>query len=255
MSSYKRKRSAAYGYGLGYSPSGKLRSGPIMPVAVFKKRTTSRRAFVEGRDRVGGFYGRYAGRGGETKFHDVALNDAVVAAGLNVTASVNLIAQGITESTRVGRKCTLKSFHWRYRVSIPEQNAAATPLQGDSVRVILYIDKQCNGAAAAGTDILEAASLHSFRNLANSGRFVFLCDKVHTLNYLTLTNTQDVDTYDQGEVAREFQLNKTLDMPIEFNSTTGVIAEIRSNNLGVLLVGNNGIGAFASNIRLRFTDY
>ncbi len=85
-----------------------------------------RREFVPGRDRVGGYYGRYA-NGGELKFHDVDLVDAVVAAGFNVTETINIIAQGVTESTRVGRKCTIKSINWHWRVNLPAADAVAVP--------------------------------------------------------------------------------------------------------------------------------
>ncbi len=196
--------------------------------------------------------GRYAGRS-ELKFHDVDLTDAVVAAGTNVTASVNLIAQGITESTRIGRKCTLKSIGWRYRLLLPEVDAAATPLSGDNVRVIMYLDKQANGATAAGTDLLESADVHSFLNLANSGRFVVLLDKLYPMNYSTLAS-DGAGVVSQTRMSWEKTFFKTCNIPIEFSGVAGIITEIRSNNIGVILVGNTGEASFSSKIRLRFSD-
>ncbi len=219
----------------------------------YKSPYKRRKTFVPGRDRVGGFYGRYAGRNAELKFHDVDLDDAVVAQAGGLTATINIIAQGTTESERIGRKCTIRQVHWRYRLALPTQDAIATPASSDTCRVILYQDKQCNGATAAITDVLESADIHSFRNLANSGRFVILMDKMHTLTYQGLSSDA-ANVMNQGQVVREFTYNKTCSIPIEYNSTVGVITEIRSNNLGVLLISSSGVIGLNSKFRLRYSD-
>lgn len=133
---------------------------------------------VPGFTRTGGFFGRF-GQGGELKFHDVDLDDAVVAAGAVVTPSVCLIAQGVTESTRVGRKCTLKSINWRFSITLAPSTASANT--SDTIRVIMYVDKQANGATAANTDVLESASFLSFNNLSNKGRFRTLMDRIYDI--------------------------------------------------------------------------
>ncbi len=60
--------------------------------------------------------------------------------------------------------------------------------------------------------------------------------------------------YSCSEVEREGSFYKKCDMPIEFNNTTGAIAEIRSNNLGVMLGSSSGAAGFTSKFRLRFSD-
>ncbi len=233
--------------------AGKRKYSPEMQgVAIYKpyaRPYKRRRVFAPAQARRG----RYASRAGELKFHDVDLDDAVVAAGGAVTATVNIIPQGVTESQRIGRKCTIKMINWRYRLTLPEQDAVATPAESETVRVIMYIDKQCNGATAAVTDVLETADWQSFRNLANSGRFQFLMDKNYVMNYVTLAS-DGAGVVSQGRMVYEDTFYKKCDIPIEFNSTLGVIAEIRSNNIGVLLIPEQGVATFASKIRLRFSD-
>lgn len=219
----------------------------------YKKRKVGGRPFVAGRDRVGGYYGRFSGVRGELKFHDVDLNDAVVSGTGTVTASINLIPQGVTESERVGRKCTIKSVHWRYNLILPEQDAQATPENGDSIRIILFVDKQANGATAAVTDILETATIHSFKNLANQQRFVFLSDKLTSLNYNSLAS-DGAGVVSQSRFLVQYTMNKTCNLPIEFSGVTGAIGEIRSNNIGVLLISSSTIMKFDSKFRLRFSD-
>ncbi len=225
------------------------------PKTVYKKRRTGSSSFIPGVDRTGGYYGRYSGRDGELKFHDVDLDDAVVAIGGNVTPTINIIAQGVTESTRVGRKCTIKSMNWNWIIRLPESDAQATPAGGDSIRIIVYLDKQCNGAAASATDLLETDDFQSYRNLANSGRFVFLMDKMITLNYQGMAS-DGAGVVSQANFAKTGVFFKKCDIPIEYDNSAsdGTLATIRTNNLGVMIVGLSGTMTFFSKIRLRFSD-
>ncbi len=224
-------------------------------VSIPRTRRRASRPFRAGRDRVGGFYGRFA-NGGELKFHDIDVDDAVVSAAGTIqnTGSINLIPQNTTEITRIGRKCTIRKIQWRYQINLPEVVDAATPGGGDTCRVILYKDKQCNGATATVTGILESADYHSFYNLGNSGRFTIYMDRYHTLNYRTLTAAQNADTFEHSNVFLQGRFSKSVTCPLEFDSTAGALTEIRSNNLGVLLISSTGVCAFNSSFRLRFSD-
>ncbi len=189
------------------------------------------------------------------KFHDVDIDDAVIASGGNIIAngSVNLIAQGVTESQRVGRKCTITAIGWRFRIILPEQDAVATPASSDLIRVILYWDKQANGATAVNTDILESSNIFSFNNLANSGRFKTLMDRTYPINYLNLAS-DGAGVVSHGNVILQDSFYKKCNVPIEFSGATGALTEIRSNNIGVMVVGLNNIAGFTSKMRVRFAD-
>lgn len=209
-----------------------------------RPRLSYARKFVSGRSRTGGYYGRYnANVGSELKFHDLDVTDAVIAAGGVVTPSINLIAEGTTESSRLGRKCTIKNIGWKYRLTLP--STATETAMVDTVRIIIYLDKQANGAAAATTDVLETASFQSFNNLSNSSRFVTLMDRVHTLN----STSQDAAS---AEVNENYTFYKKCNIPLEFSNTSGVIGEVRSNNIGILMVCSGGFIGIASKMRVRF---
>lgn len=213
--------------------------------------------FVPGKDRVGGFYGRYSGGSsgaGERKFHDVDVDDATVSAGGTIAVdSLVKIAQGITESTRIGRKCTVKELHCRYQITLPTQDAVGTPVGGDTVRVIVYQDKQTNGATAAASDILETDDFQSFYNLANSSRFNILMDKNHTLDYMTLASDSG-GVVSSSATRSNHVFNKLCSVPVEYNAVSGSIGTIKSNNFGILLVGQTGVAGFNSKWRIRFSD-
>lgn len=236
---YKRKRSAAYSSG---------------PSTYKKRRKTSGPYVVPGKTRVGGYYGRF-GKSGELKFHDVDVTNASVANTGNIMnmGTINVIPQGVTESERVGRKCTIKTIQYRSDLKLPERDEQTTPPGGDIVRVIVYLDKQANGAAAAVTDILETADYNSYMNLSNSGRFVIMHDKFIPINYMALAGQAAGDSA-SSETLKQFSFYKRCNIPIEFSGTTGAIGEIRSNNLGILLISEAGNLSMDGKVRLRFSD-
>ncbi len=184
------------------------------------------------------------------KFHDVAITDAVVSATGTIQSDLLIIAQGVTESERVGRKCNIMNIGFCYNITLPTTNAEAAT--GDAVRVILYQDKQTNGAAAAVLDILNTAVFLSFNNLANKGRFRILMDRVHVIN--SSAGAYDGTTDRFAQQLDYYTFYKKCDVPIEYNSTTGAITEKRSNNFGLLLLSQGGFAGFSSQFRFRFSD-
>lgn len=208
--------------------------------------------FIPGKSRTGGFYGRYQPGGTEVKFHDIDIDDAVIeSTGSILLDSCNKIPQGVTEIQRIGRKCTITKIAWRYQLTLPVA-AAATGIPGDVIRIVLYLDKQCNGATANVLDIVNTDDWQSFNNLGNSGRFKILMDKTIDLNYIG--GVGDGAANDFSQVTRSGTFYKNCNIPIEFDATTGAITEIRSNNIGILLLGREGIAGFSSKMRLRFKD-
>ncbi len=199
------------------------------------------------RARAGRFKGRVSIS--ELKFHDLDIDDAVVAAGGNIAEDSCLtIAQGTTESERIGRKLTVHGINWRFKIAIP-----ATTTPGDSadvIRVMLYLDKQTNGATAAVLDIVETADYQSFNNLSNKSRFRILMDRTYSINAQSGRDTTI------GESIITDTLFKKVNIGVEYDNvaSTGVITTMRSNNIGVLLLGFSGLAGFSSKMRIRFSD-
>ncbi len=189
----------------------------------------------------------------ESKFLDSDKDDAVVASGGAITTSVNLVAQNATESGRIGRKITITKIQLAISLSLPISQDDADIPSGDVCRVICYIDKQTNGADATVTDILETGEYDSFRNLANATRFQFLMDQTWPLNRQVAmtdgTNTSGGPNVVRNLVRKYFNVR----IPIEFNSTTGAITEIRTNNVALLYITKNGLTALSNKVRIRYT--
>ncbi len=191
---------------------------------------------------------------GELKFHDLDIDDgSITQAGTIAEDSCVTIAQGTTESERLGRKITIRSINWRWDIV---KIASTSPSNGDEVvRVILYLDKQTNGATATTVGLLETDDYQSFNNLANKSRFRILMDRTYVLN--ALSGGGDGTVNDLYSMIISDSLYKKVSIPIEYDNslTTGVITTVRSNNIGVLLLSKTGaISQFASKMRLRFSD-
>lgn len=239
----KRQRDS----GASKSSTAKRRKTALAVLA--KGLGVSPKSIQPGMVRTGGSYGRYAGRNAELKFFDTATSFNIDATGeVPATGQLVLIPQGVTESTRVGRKCVIKSLQGRWDLLFsPGANATAT----STAVIYVVLDKQCNGAAAAATDVFTSTTLtQAMHNLSNSQRFVILKKMVVSFNPPAGAST----ALNNMLIHKEWY--KKCNIPLEFSSTTGAITELRSNNI-FLLAGayaTDDLISVAGNVRVRFSD-
>ncbi len=185
----------------------------------------------------------------ELKFHDVNVDDAVIATGGSIAqASINLIAQGTGDSERIGRKVFIAKLMWRYEIKLPSTTTVTDT--HDDVRLVLYVDKQCNGATAVVTDILISTNYQSFYKRSNLDRFVVLYDET-----VSLKASAGMATNGYGEVSETGEFETDLNLGIEYSGVNGVISEIRSTNIGLLTISAAGLAGLNSKIRLLYVDY
>ncbi len=210
-----------------------------------------------------GRYARYGGarkavyryapktRSGELKFFDTAFSSTIAATG-TILDSLNLIAQGTTENSLNGRKCTLRSI--KIQGAITAANSTLPASTSVRCRVIFYVDKQTNGATAAVLDLLETAVINSHKNLANQGRFIILSDTITPMNLYAGSGDGTTNTF--GEVQTIYDVYRKLNTPLEFSGTDGTIGTIRSNNIGMLAITDTAapVVNLAYTARVRFSD-
>lgn len=255
----------------------KRKHGATIPVRRFW-RSRAQQAYnslvpysQRGYRRTGGYFGRFNTGGAysrlrrnpfvrradvEKKFFDTTIVDATTGTTAEISASQNLIAQGSTESNRIGRKCIIKNIMCKGQVTLSVQDDTAVPVAPIKFRAMLVLDRQANGAVpTSSNDILETnTSINSFLNLANSRRFKILYQLVETL--LPSAGSGTGVTGDWAGDLKPFEFYKKVNIPLEFDSTTGAITEIKSNNLIWVYYRNDASGTvtFNSVTRLRFTD-
>lgn len=182
----------------------------------------------------------------EIKFLDVAVNHEVNTTGYDYCLSGLL--PGNTASTRIGSRVAIQSIQLSLKLT-PHATTAS-----DS-RVLLVVDRQANGAQAAGTDYLVSDSLTGLKNLASRMRFRTLMDKkVAGLPLATNSN------YGGG---RPLVIDKFVKfsspLSVDYNAgTAGTVADIITNNVFLHLVGSTAAGSGATltgNIRVRYSDF
>lgn len=192
-----------------------------------------------------------SGSGGasELKFFDTAISFMVDATGeVPATGQLVLIPQGVTESTRVGRSCVIKSLYFKGVVTFAP---AASANSLTNVYIYFVQDTQANGAAAAVTDVMTGSNLSTaLINLDNSQRFRILKKfQIHLESNAGVTTAYN-------STSRILEFYKKCHIPIDYSSTTGAISEIRSNNI-FMLAGTDGtddVAAVTGTVRVRFAD-
>ncbi len=211
-------------------------------------RRKSRKTFRPGFDRTSGYFTK--SNNFEKKFHDIATTDAVIAATWSFTAALLTIAQGTGESQRIGRKITITNIGWRFNFELPTSTAATQ--SADLIRMMLILDKQCNGAAPSVADVLEEDLLIGFNNLSNRKRFRTLMDRSYEIGANGMAG--DGTANDTALATIQDTFWKKCNIPIEYSGTAGTITEIKSNNILCLVVTTNGLAGLDGRMRFRYTD-
>lgn len=232
----------------------RARYAPDLPPRRKTKRVSrvSMVPIAPGFTRTGGSFGRYVGKDAELKFFDTTVSFTIDATGeVPATGQWNLIPQGVTESTRLGRKCTLRSIAFRGTAQyVP--GAAAT--MNDVAFIYVVLDRQCNGAAAAVTDVLTGANIPSAMiNLENEMRFKIL--KKIRLVYNAQAGVSTA--YDSQIKSIDFALKCNIPLEFDNSAATGALTTIRSNNVFILAGtagGSDDLIGVSGTARVRFSD-
>ncbi len=208
--------------------------------------------------RRSGFYKRFGthlGNGGELKFLDTVMNDALVTGTvwLYINGNLSALTQGTAPTERIGRKWTLKIIHFKWFVDFI-QVTNFTAQSAETLRIVLYIDKQCNGAVADAGQMWSSDDVFTWRQLENTGRFRILFDKIITMHCPSAGGASTTANFHNG-AHRYGEFHKKLYLPIEQSSTTNAISTVRSNCLGCCICAEHGsLVAFNGEIRLRYSD-
>lgn len=180
----------------------------------------------------------------EKKYFDVSSGGS-----LSSTQIIPLFypAQGDGGSDRDGISARLKQVDVRIQLYNPSGGSAMTYF--NQVRVLLILDKQCNGSNPTITNILASDnSMTAHRNLALATRFRTFYDRVHKVT----TSTQD-------PASNKFiHLHKTLNLKTIFTGSSSSVSDISTYNLLLVLIpdstGAGSLPDYAYSSRCRFVD-
>lgn len=225
----------------------------------YKRRRYNRAAIPyrsRGYLRSGGSYGRYKGAYGEMKWNDVNISAIDPVVGGTISQPLPDIANGTNDQSRIGKRIVLRKIEGRCYCR-PQNVYGVTVSSPLSITVILLLDTQCNGSLPSVADILNTGAAHiqlAYNNLDNSARF-------RTLKRWTFTPQLQLvwngTTYQGIQQPVMFSYMKKCRIPIEYSGTSGVVGEIRSNNLVMLTISNFSTSSQMRmdwEFRVRFTD-
>lgn len=153
----------------------------------------------------------------------------------NAKGTLCEIPQGTSANQREGRQVIVTGIV--VRANIRATNQMSNTLQETDlvVRLMLLLDRQCNGSAPSMDELLQDKNdnVNAFINLNNAQRFVILQDK-----YITFNATGNNRLSNGSSLASEPYLpHKQISMvhkcniPIQYASVNGTVNEIRANNI------------------------
>lgn len=171
----------------------------------------------------------------EVKYVDLAV--AGYAADTTGTITpLNLIAQGVDNTQRIGREALMLGVAIR-GLCVPTTGTATGP---QMFRLALVWDNATDGVLPAITDVFTAATAYAFPNVSNIGRFTILHDQLFGIGPLTAA-LADKTT---GVVDVTLKINSAT----RFSGTTAAIASMQDGTLYAITLGVNAAGAAAGSI-------
>lgn len=154
----------------------------------------------------------------------------------NPTALGTLFAptQGNDISNREARSCYVYNITIKGSLTLQPQSGGTVGEPGENVRLVLVLDKQTNGQAMTGDQLLSSGTgppmFFAYQSTANFGRFQVLKDKTYSFANTPLTTATTIIL---NGVTKQFKLKYVFKEPlkINFNSTnSGTITDIIDNS-------------------------
>lgn len=191
----------------------------------------------------------------EKKFVDLALTPAPAVTGTQTLLS--LIAQDVSESSRVGRKAIITDILIKGHVQVAAGTSSSTG--NNRVRFDIVQDTQSNGVAFTIADYVNTAGtvdINSFRDLSSAARFKTL--KSFTMTVNASAGGGDGTTNFLSQSWRKFQMNVKCCIPIEYDASasTGAIGTQQVNSIWLVSFEEQATPATTCvlNSRIRFVE-
>lgn len=165
----------------------------------------------------------------------------------NTTAMLCLFAPVIGDdiTNRTGRRIFVKKIRISGFINIPAESAQTLGSEACNIRLILYQDKQTNGAQAQGEDVISSGAANGatqmFQNLANLGRFRVWKEKRWNIGGLTLSGLSTA--YVANGQVRSFKMSIRPNCYVNYNATNGgTVADVVDNSFHIIAITNSATG-------------
>lgn len=193
----------------------------------------------------------------EYKFHDATVSRVnIPILGVIFVGSFFRIEEGVKDCDRIGITTRVISLDIRFGLKVPIVSGSLGGLS-DTVRIMVYHDRQMNGVLPVVSDlirkvILEDQDYKDFRELSNTGRFSILADRFIDLNPKSGAGNGAANDFSEEIIFTTMHFK--LGMDINYTGASDAIANIASNNIGMMLISRRGITDIDLTHRARFVD-
>lgn len=187
----------------------------------------------------------------EAKYLDTSNGLAPTLASPSIV-NLSLMAQGLTDSTRIGNSLLAKSIQCRIRLVLSNELTGTYGSSWSSVRVILLVDKLQGGTPPTIAQIMESTSNNiSMANKDYTDRFTIIKDKMCNFSPQTLYYGSTSPTFG----VCDFKFYKPLDFHIRYLGAGATNADAGPNQLYLVCWPQHSLGcAFTFYTRLNYTD-
>lgn len=194
----------------------------------------------------------------EKKWFDTTIAATTMdSAGTILSSSINLIDEGNGVSEMAGRKVIITRIQMRATlVNVNDADTIGNLNNTSKYRLIIALDRQCNGASPTVLGLLTSANINSFNNLSQSRRYKIMKDECGVISSEILYNTSTTSPTAATKKQDVYVYLKCW-LPIMFSEQQGanrVIGEVISNNLWVMGFSDNSNITVAYTCRVRFQD-
>lgn len=266
---YKSRPSSSQPYG-GYN------TRPSMKPAIFTKRKKS----MKYGSRKKALYQRPSASGTSLLRHRLKCVDLASSgnspvqqdcSNSNPITVLNATLEGSGFYNRIGRFIRMKSLQLIGSVQPLVANAVVSPCP-EYIRIIIFYDKQTNGANPTAANLLLTQNLsgtlsttdpYSFLAYDGMDRFIIIMDERIALGETAQisgnlqTTVSGYDVTNRFNVNRFFKFGKT-GLETHYKGNAGTVADISNGGLFIMTMGTRSTGAcphrFAYNTRIRFAD-
>lgn len=193
--------------------------------------------------------------GQELKYSDVSFSQSMSSAWGFVEPAANCynaLELGDGGTDRNGRRVFIHSVSIRGILGRPSYASILTgPMEEQLVRIVIFFDRQANGAQGIAEDLFNDDSLNilNFHSLERAARYQILLDRMFHIpaNSGEAQELEDLTEFVSGETRLAFNMEIGFgDDPVEvtYKASTGNVTDIVSNALHMVGVARTTVGSF-----------
>lgn len=171
---------------------------------------------------------------------------------------LNGIGIGNDYDNRIGRQVHFKSI--QMKLMLHPYDSTYLAYEGFSIRILVVLDKQSNGALPALTDVMSLGltilNPVSLTNLNTRNRFQVLVDEVMDMPLCSISNNM-YGGYTNYPI---LDLYRPLSITTTYSGSTSAISDIATNSIVLFAFGEKSAPAdsigirLGGSVRLRYTD-